>query len=184
MANMREVNKAIKAAYPDLKIELLRQDDYAYFVTPEGAVKFNPIHSNPPTTPTDAMIRMALDTIKTDLKEAAAYAAEADAKAPEQQHHFFAGNRYNWCTALDWEEAVQKLASQTDNDLINGHKRMTGGMVCVVCRVELPESAHYSISNYVPSTMIKDGERTDDLVPISNTDIISLLDNRGAWAKH
>lgn len=182
MANMREVNKAIKATFPNLKLEAVRGDGYVYF-DGEGFDAIPSIMANPVATKTADMVRMCLESVSEYAHAKAKVEEEAPAKV-EQQHHFFAGNRYNWCTALDWEEAVQRLASQTDIDLIKSHARTTGGMVCVVCRVELPESAHYTISNYVPSTMINDGMATDDLVPISNTDTIRLLDNRGAWAKH
>lgn len=80
MANMREVNKAIKAAFPNLKIELVRGDGYAYFDGDDGFGKFESIVSHPPVTATDAMIRMALDTIETTLKENAAFEAEVAAK--------------------------------------------------------------------------------------------------------
>lgn len=183
MANMREVNKAIKATFPDLKLEAVRGDGYVYF-DGEGFDDIPSVMANPVATKTADMVRLCLESVSEFAHAKAKVAEEAPAKAEEQQHHFFAGNRYNWCTAQDWEEAVQTLASQTDNDMIKSHARMTGGMVCVVCRVELPESAHYTISNYVPSRVMVDGEPTDTLVPISNTDTIRLLDNRGAWAKH
>lgn len=77
MANMKEVNKAIKAAYPDLKVELVRGDGYAYFAHADDSYKeFPSIMSHPPVTPTDAMIRMALDTISTEIKEQEAYEQE------------------------------------------------------------------------------------------------------------
>lgn len=78
MANMKEVNKAIKAAYPDLKVELVRGDCYAYFAHADDTYEvFPPIMSHPPVTPTDAMIRMALDTISIEIKEQKAHEQQA-----------------------------------------------------------------------------------------------------------
>ena len=77
MANMKEVNKAIQAAHPGLKIELVRADGYAYFSHADDTYEQLPsVMSHPPVTKTEDMIRMALDTISSELKEQEAYEQE------------------------------------------------------------------------------------------------------------
>lgn len=67
MANMREVNKAIKQRFPDLEIEAVRGDGYVYFVHSDKYDQLPSIYAHPPSTPTNEMIRLCVEQIE-DLK--------------------------------------------------------------------------------------------------------------------
>lgn len=64
MANFREVNKAVKAAYPDLKIEVVRGEGYVYFAGDDGFDKIESIPTHPVSTSTETLIRMCLEVIE------------------------------------------------------------------------------------------------------------------------
>lgn len=69
MANMREVNKAIKKQFPDKDIEAVRGDGYIFFDGDDGFDKIQSIFSNPTTTSTPDMIRMVLEQIREYLHQ-------------------------------------------------------------------------------------------------------------------
>ena len=69
MANMREVNKAIKKHFADKDIEAVRGDGYIFFDGDDGFDKIQSIFSNPSTTSIPDMIRMVLDQISKDLHQ-------------------------------------------------------------------------------------------------------------------
>lgn len=63
MANMKQVNKAIKKAYPDLDIEAVRGGGYVYFCGEDGFDVVESIMAPPVSTDTEDMIRMVLSEI-------------------------------------------------------------------------------------------------------------------------
>lgn len=63
MANMKEVNKAIKVSYPSLDIEAVRGNGYVYFDGNDGYDKIESIMVNAPTTSTATLIRLCLEEI-------------------------------------------------------------------------------------------------------------------------
>lgn len=64
MANFAEVNKAIKAAFPDLNIKAVRGNGYVYFDGDDGFDKIESIMVHPTSTSTKDMIRLVLEAIK------------------------------------------------------------------------------------------------------------------------
>jgi len=66
MANFKEVNKAIKARFPDCNIEMVRGCGYAYYGL-NGYDKINSVFSHPTTTTTDEMIEFAIQDISEYL---------------------------------------------------------------------------------------------------------------------
>lgn len=236
MANMREVNKAIKAAHPELKVEAVRGDGYVYF-DGEGFDEIPSIYSNPVGTSTADMIRMCVEAVSeySRIKALAEVEAQLDADhaaqestpgtysygqaqyragaqykdmprgesrygwldekncgipprsseqpapEPEQQHHFFAGTRYGWAVSTDYETAIKGAAELIGCAALQSHNRISRGLIAVVCRVELPVKAQYTISNYVPNYITEGGVVTRDLVPISKTDTIRITSTKGKW---
>jgi len=67
MANMKSVNKIIKAKYPHLEIEAVRGDCYVYFVF--GVHTVDSLYVNPVTTNTDTLAELAIDQINDFLIE-------------------------------------------------------------------------------------------------------------------
>lgn len=62
MANFREVNRAIRARFPKLDIEVVRGEGCDYFSGDDGW-EIESLYVYPPTTPTPDMIRMAIEHI-------------------------------------------------------------------------------------------------------------------------
>lgn len=66
MANFKTVNKAIKAAFPALSIEVVRSEDsdYVYFDGADGFDKVATLWVHPVCTSTDSLIEMACQEIR------------------------------------------------------------------------------------------------------------------------
>lgn len=60
MANMKTVNRAIKANFPNLDIEAVRGDGYVWFDGVHGADCINSIYVHPVTADTAKLISMCL----------------------------------------------------------------------------------------------------------------------------
>ena len=60
MANFKEVNKSIRAAYPALNIEVVRGKGYVYFDGQDAFGKIESICVNPASTSTANMIKFAM----------------------------------------------------------------------------------------------------------------------------
>lgn len=63
MANFKEVNKAVKVAFPSLDIEVVRGQGYVYYCGADGFDKINSLYAHPTSTTTASMIRMVLADI-------------------------------------------------------------------------------------------------------------------------
>lgn len=74
MANMREVNKAIRKAFPGLDIEAVRGRGYVYFAGADGFDKIPSVYVDPVQTRTENLIRIVLADI-------------ADAQAPKRSEY-------------------------------------------------------------------------------------------------
>jgi hypothetical protein len=64
MANFKQVNAIIKAAFPAREIEAVRGEGYVYFDGKDGFDIVDSIWSAPASTSTEDMARMALENIK------------------------------------------------------------------------------------------------------------------------
>jgi len=60
MANFKEVNKSIRAAYPLLDIEVVRGKGYVYFGGKDAFGKIESICCHPTSTSTENLIRLAM----------------------------------------------------------------------------------------------------------------------------
>lgn len=70
MANMRTVNKAIKAAYPEMDITAIRGRDYVYFIGRDGFDKIPSVMCSG-NTPTEYVVSFCLEDIAAAVKAAA-----------------------------------------------------------------------------------------------------------------
>lgn len=64
MANMREVNNAIREAFPALDIVAVRGNGYIYFDGDDGFDKINSVYSHPLGTSTPVMTRLCINEIR------------------------------------------------------------------------------------------------------------------------
>lgn len=64
MANFAAVNKALKAAYPALDIEVVRGNGYVYFDGKDGFDKIESICVNPASTSTAALTRFVIESVE------------------------------------------------------------------------------------------------------------------------
>ena len=69
MANFKQVNKAVKAKFPTLDIEVVRGVGYVYFDGEDGLGVVDSIMTHPTSTSTDDLIRLAIDAIETTASE-------------------------------------------------------------------------------------------------------------------
>ena len=69
MANFKEVNKAIRTAFPTLDIEVVRGSGYVYFTGRDGFAKVDSVYTNPTTTSTTDMIRMVVENIEDSIPQ-------------------------------------------------------------------------------------------------------------------
>lgn len=97
------------------------------------------------------------------------------------QEHWYATTVYDWVTA-DTKEAVIKKLARASGSMIARTQR---GLSATVCCVELPQAAHYSISEYLPSKITKeDGVnelRKGEQVPLKDIENIRLLNTKGKY---
>lgn len=97
-------------------------------------------------------------------------------------HHYYATTVYGWAVGNTREQALQRMAYDIGSDLIKRHKS-SGGVAATVCRVELPQAAHYSINEYLPSKIQKeDGvneTRKGEKVPLSEIEYVRIVNIKG-----
>jgi len=63
MANFAAVNRAVKAAFPQLDIEVVRGEGYVFFDGDDGFDKIDSIFVHPTSTPTSDLIRFAIEAV-------------------------------------------------------------------------------------------------------------------------
>lgn len=63
MANFKAVNKALKAAYPLLDIEVVRGQDYVYFDGNDGFDKVDSVCVHPTSTSTSDLTRIVIEAV-------------------------------------------------------------------------------------------------------------------------
>ena len=63
MANFAAVNKALKAAYPALDIEVVRGDGYVYFGGDDGFDKIDSIFVHPTSISTADLTRIVIEAV-------------------------------------------------------------------------------------------------------------------------
>nr|DAH57269.1 MAG TPA: hypothetical protein [Caudoviricetes sp.] len=69
MANFKEVNKAIKEAYPTLDIKAVRCNGYVYFDGESGFDRLESIYTHPTRTSTENMIKFCFRRIDEAIEE-------------------------------------------------------------------------------------------------------------------
>jgi hypothetical protein len=97
------------------------------------------------------------------------------------EFHWYGSTVEYWHTAATREEVIKRLAKITSKSMFKAFEKP--GIAMNLCRVELPQAAHYSISNYMPNKIVKeDGvneTRKGELVPLTETEYLRLLDAKG-----
>lgn len=68
MANFSVVNKALKTAYPELDVFVVRGAGYVYFDGNDGFDKINSIYVHPSSTSTSDLVQLALEAV-AEFKE-------------------------------------------------------------------------------------------------------------------
>lgn len=100
---------------------------------------------------------------------------------PNEQFHYYGSTCYNWAVADTREKVLKALANDCGSRIVKQHVKHSGGVVATVCRVPLPQAAHYTINNYLPQLITKEdgvneirkGERIE-LTEIENVRIINM----------
>lgn len=63
----------------------------------------------------------------------------------KDHNHWYAATRFDWVVADTKENVIKKLAQISDTEMMKH-----GGVEALVCRVNLPITAHYKIDEYLP----------------------------------
>lgn len=92
--------------------------------------------------------------------------------------HYYATTAFGWSVAATREEAIAGCARYAGNDLIK-RNALIGGLYCWSCRVGLPQSAHYTISEYMPRRVTVDGKVTEEVVPLSRIVTVRIQNMKG-----
>ena len=96
-------------------------------------------------------------------------------------HHYYAATAYGWGVGDTREQAIKEAAKHIGVSTLKRHK--PAGVMTVVCRVELPQAAHYTISEYMPNKITKeDGTnetRKGEPVPISEVENLRIISTTG-----
>ena len=99
------------------------------------------------------------------------------------QHHYYGSTGYGWQCGQSREEVLGKLARAAGTSILERARKHSGGLYAQVCRVELPQAAHYDISNYMPSVITKeDGvneARKGERVPTSEFEQVLITNMKG-----
>jgi hypothetical protein len=91
----------------------------------------------------------------------------------EQQHHYYGSSVYNWATGPTRAAVLEALARSAGDRIIKAAaKSEDRGLFAETHRVELPESATYTITSFRPGFITRNGEPTKEPVP------------RGAYQEH
>ena len=99
-------------------------------------------------------------------------------------HHFYVATAYAWAVADTKEQALKRVIADIGSATLKRMKASVGGVAATVCRVELPQAAHYSISEYMPNKITKeDGvneTRKGEDVPLSEIEHVRIVSMQGA----
>lgn len=97
----------------------------------------------------------------------------------KQAHHYYASTAFDWAVADTRAEAIARVAKSAGSDGIKRQVKANGGLYVWSCRVELPQSATYTITSYAPDRIIVDGKETEDKVPIGDAKSYRIQNTKG-----
>lgn len=96
-----------------------------------------------------------------------------------QGHHYYATTVFGWAVAPTREEAIASVARQAGSDIIKRNLKPNGGLYCWSCRVGMPQADHYTINEYTPEFIIRDGKPTKERVPVSKVIEANIQNTKG-----
>lgn len=98
-------------------------------------------------------------------------------------HHYYGTTSMDWVVGPTEEYVLKKLARFSGARLIKDAVKCNKGLLVQVCKVNLPQAAHYSISDYLPNKITKeDGvneTRKGERVPIEGLKAVRLVNSLG-----
>lgn len=98
-------------------------------------------------------------------------------------HHYYVASAYGWAVGATREQALKRLADDIGPVTIKRQKVTNGGVAGTVCKVDLPEAAHYTIYDYLPRIIQKeDGvneTRKGESVPLSEIEYVRIINAKG-----
>lgn len=100
-------------------------------------------------------------------------------------HHWYGTTAFDWVCADTKEAVIKRLARMSGAKTIQLNVKRNGGLFAQVCRVELPQAAHYSINEYLPHRITKeDGvheQRKGEVVPLTEVQSIRITTASGKY---
>lgn len=101
------------------------------------------------------------------------------------QHHYYGSTIYGWAVADTKEKVIKSLAQDFSVESLKRMRKEIGGPSSVICKVNLPKEAHYSINNYMPEKITKeDGvndKRAGEPVPVEDVEKIRIQTRSGKY---
>ena len=99
-------------------------------------------------------------------------------------HHFYAATAYGWCTASTKQAAIVGVARDAGARLLaSARKSKHRGLIAIVVKVNLPEQAHYEISDHLPSIITREdgvnAARKGERVPMDKPETIVITSLTG-----
>lgn len=103
----------------------------------------------------------------------------------QQKHHYYGSTIYGWAVGDTKEQVAKALAMDYSAEDLKRMRKDHGGVLAVVCRVNLPKRAHYSINNYMPDKITKEdgvnSKRAGEKVPIDQIERIRVQTRSGKY---
>lgn len=102
---------------------------------------------------------------------------------PNESFHYYGATGYGWAVADTREKVLKALANDVGSTTLKRHVKENGGLSAVVCRVPLPQAAHYTIESYLPHTITKeDGvneARKGERIEVTEAENVRIVDMKG-----
>ena len=94
--------------------------------------------------------------------------------------HYYGSTAFTWIVGASKQYVAYHLAREAGG-LFTANKKKNGGLEAILMKVELPQAAHYTISDYSPRKIVIDGNTTKDDVPISEFERVLITDLKGNY---
>lgn len=102
-------------------------------------------------------------------------------------HHWYGSTAFDWVVGDSKEAIIKRLARAAGARTIKHNVEKNGGLFAQVCKVGLPQAAHYTISEYLPRKITKeDGvhdKRAGEPVPLTEVENIRITTASGKYVK-
>ena len=98
-------------------------------------------------------------------------------------HHYYGATCYTWVVANTKAKVLKMLAADAGSSILQRARKRAGGLECTVCRVPLPQAAHYTIREYMPHTITKEdgvnSKRAGEIIQLEEVENLRITTMSG-----